>query len=61
MNSNGITITTARRDLDDLVRRRFMTVTRKGREAVYILLPALASKLGASKAKLAAAAIRPSK
>ncbi len=45
MNSNGIVAVTARTDLDDLVRRRLMTTTKRGREVIYLVTSTLAERL----------------
>ncbi|QQS08085.1 MAG: Fic family protein [Phycisphaerales bacterium] len=45
MNSNGITAATARKDLDDLVRRRLMTTSKRAREVLYIVVPTLQNRL----------------
>lgn len=45
MNSNGIAVNTARTDLDDLVRRRLMTTTRRGKQVVYHPDPGLHDRL----------------
>ncbi|MBX3406959.1 MAG: Fic family protein [Phycisphaeraceae bacterium] len=45
MNSNGIVAATARTDLDDLVRRRLMTTTKRGREVIYLVTSTLAERL----------------
>lgn len=43
--SNGIVPATARADLDDLVRRRLMTTSKRGREVLYHVLPALKDRV----------------
>lgn len=45
MNSNGISINTARADLDDLVRRKLMVTTKRVREVVYLAVPNLTARL----------------
>ncbi len=45
MNSNGIVNNTARADLDDLVRRKLMVTTRRGREVIYHVAPGLAARV----------------
>lgn len=45
MNSNGITTNTARSDLDDLVRRRLMSTSKRGREVLYHASPTLVERL----------------
>jgi Fic family protein len=45
MNSNGIVAVTARTDLDDLVRRKLMTTTKRGREVIYLVTSTLAVRL----------------
>lgn len=44
-NSNGITTNTARADLDDLVRRRLMTTSKRVREVIYHVSPTLKQRL----------------
>ena len=51
MNSNGITPVTARADLDDLVRRKFMVTSKRGKEVLYMLAPGFAQKLASKLAK----------
>ncbi|MBM4107439.1 MAG: Fic family protein [Phycisphaerae bacterium] len=43
--SNGIVPATARADLDDLVRRRLMTTSKRGREVLYHVLPSLKDRV----------------
>jgi hypothetical protein len=45
MNSNGISINTARADLDDLVRRRLMVTSKHAREVIYHPDPGLRARL----------------
>ncbi|MBY0312942.1 MAG: Fic family protein [Phycisphaerales bacterium] len=45
MNSNGITANTSRADLNDLVRRRFMTTLKREKEVLYLLAPGFDAKL----------------
>lgn len=45
MNSNGITAVTARKDLEELVRLRFMVATKRAKEVVYLLAPGFEAKL----------------
>lgn len=45
MNSNGITPNTARADLDDLVRRRMMVTSKRGKEVIYHIAPTLPARL----------------
>jgi Fic family protein len=45
MNSNGIVAATARADLDDLVRRRLMVASKRGKQATYLLSPGLEARL----------------
>ena len=45
MNSNGITAATARTDLEDLLRRRFMVATKQRQEVIYRIAPGLADRL----------------
>lgn len=45
MNSNGVTPNTARADLDDLVRRRMMITSKRGKEVVYHIAPTLPARL----------------
>jgi Fic family protein len=44
-NSNGITVNTARTDLEDLVRRRLMVTSKRAREVIYHVAPGLAARL----------------
>ncbi|MCW5754864.1 MAG: Fic family protein [Phycisphaeraceae bacterium] len=44
-NSNGITLVTARTDLDDLVRRRLMTTSKRGKEVLYHVTATLRERL----------------
>lgn len=44
-NSNGITLVTARTDLDDLVRRRLMTTSKRGKEVLYHVTRTLRDRL----------------
>lgn len=46
-NSNGIVLSTARTDLEDLVRRRLMTTTKRGKQVIYMVSPKLVEKLAA--------------
>lgn len=50
MNSNGIVTNTSRADLDDLVRRRLMTTTKRAREVIYLVVPGLAERLARKNA-----------
>lgn len=44
-NSNGIALGTARADLDDLVRRKLMTTSKRVREVIYHVSPTLKPRL----------------
>lgn len=44
-NSNGIALGTARADLDDLVRRKLMTTSKRVREVIYHVSPTLKDRL----------------
>jgi Fic family protein len=44
-NSNNITKVTARNDLEDLVRRKLMTTSKRGKEVIYHPAPTLRAKL----------------
>lgn len=44
-NSNGISVNTARADLEDLVRRRLMTTNKRGKQVIYIVSPRLGERL----------------
>jgi Fic family protein len=44
-NSNGITPVTARSDLDELVRRKLLTTTKRGKEVLYHPSPTLLARL----------------
>ncbi|MBY0263678.1 MAG: Fic family protein, partial [Phycisphaerales bacterium] len=51
-NSNGITPTTARTDLEDLVRKRLMlSPGKRGKEVLYMLAPGVEKKLDKSRGK----------
>ncbi|MBX3368076.1 MAG: Fic family protein [Phycisphaeraceae bacterium] len=45
MNSNGISVNTARSDLEDLVRRRLMVTSKRVREVIYLVVPDLSQRL----------------
>lgn len=45
MNSNGITLVTARRDLDGLVAKKLMTTSKRAREVLYHPSPSLSRRL----------------
>jgi len=45
MNSNGVSINTSRADLEDLVRRKLMTTSKRGKEVVYMAIPTLAERV----------------
>jgi Fic family protein len=45
MNSNGIAPNTARADLEDLVKRRLMTTTSRGKQVIYLVTSHLSDRL----------------
>ncbi|MBC7773576.1 MAG: Fic family protein [Pyrinomonadaceae bacterium] len=47
MNSNGISTNTARADLDGLARRKFLIITKRSREVIYLAAPDLAVRVKA--------------
>ena len=49
-NSNGTTLRTARADLQELVKLRLMITSKRGKEAIYHVLPKLAERMRGSKA-----------
>jgi Fic family protein len=51
MNSNGIVAATSRADLDDLVRRRLMVTSKKGKQVLYLIAPGLEDRLNRRSAK----------
>lgn len=45
MNSNGVSTNTARADLEDLVRWKLMTTSKRGKEVVYMAIPTLPERV----------------
>lgn len=49
-NSNGIVLATSRADLDELVRLRLMTTSKKGKQVLYLAAPTLENRLNRARA-----------
>ena len=45
IRSNGIVAGTARTDLDDLMRRRLMVRSKRGKQVLYLVAPGLVDRL----------------